>query len=316
MTKRSYAILGTGAIGGLYGARLHAAGFPVRFLLHRDYDHVREHGLRVDSIWGDLHLRDLDIYPDSAQMPPSDVTIVALKTTQNSQLAERLPPLVGDRGLVLVLQNGLGVEDELAQMIGDRVLGGLCFTCSNKIAPGHIHHLDEGKIALGDFRPDGQPSGITDRLDAIATDLETAGIPIDRQADLILARWKKLMWNIPFNGLSAILDAKTDALVADPAIRSLAIELMQEIRAAAAGVDRHIPADFIDTMLAVTDAMRPYLTSMKLDLDCDRPLEIEAIFGNPLRIAHSAGIAMPQTTTLYRQLKFLDARRFGSLAQT
>lgn len=309
MTKRSYAILGTGAIGGLYGARLHAAGFPVRFLLHRDYEQVRDHGLRVDSIWGDLHLRDLDIYRDAANMPPADVTIVALKTTQNAVLPNLLPPLVGDRGLVLVLQNGLGVEDEIARMIGDRVLGGLCFTCSNKIAPGHIHHLDEGKIALGEFRPDGQPSGITDRLDAIATDLETAGIPIDRQADLILARWKKLMWNIPFNGLSAILDAKTDALVADPAIRTLAIELMQEIRAAAAAADRHIPTDFIDTMLTTTDAMRPYLTSMKLDLDHDRPLEVEAIFGNPIRSAQASGVAMPQTLTLYRQLKFLADRR-------
>ncbi len=309
MTKRSYAILGTGAIGGLYGARLHAAGFPVRFLLNRDYEQVRDHGLRVDSIWGDLHLRDLDIYQDVAQMPPADVTIVALKTTQNSDLSTLLPPLVGDRGLALVLQNGLGVEDEIARMIGDRVLGGLCFTCSNKVAPGYIHHLDEGKIALGDFRPDGQPSGITDRLDAIATDLETAGIPIDRQADLILARWKKLMWNIPFNGLSAILNAKTDALVADPAIRTLAIELMQEIRAAAAAADRHIPADFIETMLTTTDAMRPYLTSMKLDLDHDRPLEVEAIFGNPIRAAQASGVAMPQTLTLYRQLKFLADRR-------
>jgi 2-dehydropantoate 2-reductase len=309
MTKRSYAILGTGAIGGLYGARLHAAGFPVRFLLHRDYEQVRDRGLRVDSIWGDLHLHDLDIYQNVAQMPPADVTIVALKTTQNSLLPTLLPPLVSDRGLVLVLQNGLGVEAEIARMIGDRVLGGLCFTCSNKIAPGHIHHLDEGKIALGDFRPDGQPSGITDRLEAIATDLETAGIPIDRQADLILARWKKLMWNIPFNGLSAILDAKTDALVADPAIRTLAIELMHEIRAAAAATDRHIPAEFIDTMLATTDAMRPYLTSMKLDLDHDRPLEVEAIFGNPIRTAQASGVAMPQTLTLYRQLKFLDDRR-------
>ncbi len=309
MTKRSYAILGTGAIGGLYGARLHAAGFPVRFLLHRDYEQVRDHGLRVDSIWGDLHLRDLDIYQDAAEMPPADVTIIALKTTQNAVLPQLLPPLVGDRGLVLVLQNGLGGEDEIARMIGDRVLGGLCFTCSNKIAPGHIHHLDEGKIALGEFRPDGQPSGITDRLNAIATDLETAGIPIDRQADLILARWKKLMWNIPFNGLSAILDAKTDALVADPAIRTLAIELMQEIRAAAAAADRHIPADFIDTMLTTTDAMRPYLTSMKLDLDHDRPLELEAIFGNPIRSAQASGVAMPQTLTLYRQLKFLADRR-------
>ncbi|TAF56908.1 MAG: putative 2-dehydropantoate 2-reductase [Oscillatoriales cyanobacterium] len=309
MTKRSYAILGTGAIGGLYGARLHAAGFPVRFLLHRDYQQVRDRGLRVDSIWGDLHLHDLEIYNDVADMPPADVTIVALKTTQNSALPKLLPPLVGDRGLVLVLQNGLGVEADIARMIGDRVLGGLCFTCSNKIAPGHIHHLDEGKIALGDFRLDGQPSGLTDRLEAIAGDLEQAGIPIERQADLILARWKKLMWNIPFNGLSAILDAKTDALVADPAIRTLAVELMQEIRAVAAADQRFIPADFINTMLTTTDAMRPYLTSMKLDLDHNRPLELDAIFGHPLRVAQAYGVAMPQTLTLYRQLKFLNDRR-------
>jgi 2-dehydropantoate 2-reductase len=326
-TPRTYAILGTGALGGFYGARLQQAGCEVHFLLHRDYEHVRERGLAIRSIDGDFELPKVHAYNDVNQMPPCDVVIVSLKTTQNHLLLQLLPPVLKEGGVVLVLQNGLGIEADVADIVGaDRVMGGLCFLCSNKTAPGQIHHLDYKQITLGDYAPNYAPCGVTDRMQQIASDFEQAGIPIERSADLFLARWKKLVWNIPFNGLSVVLDATTQQMMVDPHIRSLAEQLMQEvlmgataciaqataITQATAESDRQIPASFVQTMLDYTAKMKPYRTSMKIDYDEQRPLEVEAIFGNPLRMAQHAGADLPRIQMLYQQLKFLDERISGA----
>lgn len=306
---RRYAILGTGALGGFYGAKLQQAGLDVHFLLHRDYAHVKQAGLVVNSIDGDFALPQVQAYQTVQAMPPCDVVIVALKTTQNYLLPQLIPPVVAPHGVVLVLQNGLGVEEQVANLVGhDRVLGGLCFLCSNKIGPGHIHHLDYGKITLGEYGADHQAMGLSDRLQHIAADFEQAGIAIEPVEDLVLARWKKLMWNIPFNGLSVILNATTDEMMADPSTRALATTLMVEVATGAAAYDRFIPQSFIDTLLDYTATMKPYRTSMKIDYDEHRPLEVEAIYGNPLRAAATQGIFLPQIKTLYHQLQFLDTR--------
>ncbi|MEO1147491.1 MAG: putative 2-dehydropantoate 2-reductase, partial [Cyanobacteria bacterium J06638_22] len=296
----------TGALGGFYGARLQRAGAEVHYLLRSDYDHVKQHGLVVESPDGDFILPGVNAYTDAQKMPPCDVVIVALKTTQNHRLASVLPTLT-ETGVVLVLQNGLGVEAQAAEQVGsDRVLGGLCFLCSNKAGPGHIRHLDYKKIAMGEYRADQSAGGVTDRMEAIAQDFERADIPIERAADLVLARWKKLMWNIPFNGLSVILNATTDAMMGDDNARTLARTLMEEVRQGASSQGRLVPAEFTQTMLDHTAEMRPYRTSMKIDYDEKRPLEVEAMYGAPLRTAQAQGVALPHIETLYHQLKFLD----------
>lgn len=312
---RRYAILGTGALGGYYGACLQRVGLEVHFLLHRDYQHVREQGLVIESPDGDFNLPYVNAYNNAAQMPACDVVIVALKTTQNHRLPDLLPPVVKDDGVVLVLQNGLGIEQEVAQLVGSkRVMGGLCFLCSNKVGPGHIHHLDYKQITLGEYLPDYQPGGLTQRMRQIADDFERAGIPITLAEDLLLARWQKLVWNIPYNGLSVVLDATTNELMADQYTRSLVEQLMGEVLAGAAATGRRISDRFIQTMLDYTEKMTPYRTSMKIDYDERRPLEVEAILGNPLRVATAAGTDLPLISMLYRQLKFLDVqnRRFNA----
>jgi 2-dehydropantoate 2-reductase len=304
-----YAVIGTGALGGFYGARLQQAGAEVHFLLHRDYEYVKAHGLRVESPDGNFTLPHVNAYHCSQAMPLCDVAIVALKTTQNHLLPQLLPPVLKDTGVVLVLQNGLGVEADIASLVGcDRVIGGLCFICSNKLGPGHIRHLDYKAITLGEYAPDYVPVGVTPRLQAIAADFERAGIPIELADDLYLARWKKLVWNIPFNGLSVILRATTEAIMADEYAHQLVVQLMHEVIAGATACDRSIPASFIEVMLEHTAKMPPYRTSMKIDYDERRPLEVEAIFGNPLRTVAARGRSLPQITTLYQQLKFLDAQ--------
>ncbi|MBD2570082.1 putative 2-dehydropantoate 2-reductase [Anabaena lutea] len=305
----TYAILGTGALGGFYGAKLQKAGNEVHFLLKSDYLEVSQHGLVIESKDGDFTLPQVLAYSDVEKMPGCDVVIVALKTTQNHLLPHILPPVIKDDGVVLVLQNGLGIEEEIAQIVGNvRIIGGLCFLCSNKVAPGHIRHLDYGQITLGEYKSNYQAAGITEKMQQIAEDFQNAGISIELAEDLLLGRWKKLVWNIPYNGLSVILNARTDELMADVHTRQLVEQLMYEVALGAKSTGRVVPESFIQTMLSYTIKMKPYRTSMKIDFDEIRPLEVEAIFGNPLRKAETAGVNLPQIRCLYQQLKFLDTR--------
>jgi 2-dehydropantoate 2-reductase len=310
MSNRNYAIVGTGALGGFYGARLQKAGLEVNFLLRSDYERVKKHGLIVESPEGDFTLPQVRAYHDAHKMPKCDVVILALKTTQNHLLPKLLPPLLKDNGTVLVLQNGLNTEPEVAKIVGaERVVGGLCFLCSYKVSPGHICHLDYGTITLGEYAQDYKAIGITNRLHQIASDFKRAQIPIKMSEDLLLSRWKKLVWNIPYNGMSVILDARTDELMANPNTLVLVEQIMREVIAGAKSCDRIIPDDFIPHMLEYTEKMKPYRTSMKIDYDESRPLEVEAIFGNPMRVAQKAGIKLPQIEVIYRMLKFVDVQR-------
>ncbi len=310
MSNHTYAILGTGALGGFYGAKLQKAGLKVYFLLKSDYEHVSKHGLIVESTDGDFTLPQVRAYNDVQKMPRCDVVIIAFKTTQNHLLPKILLSVVKDDGVVLVLQNGLGIEEEIAQIVGsEKVIGGLCFLTANKVAPGHIRNLSYKNIILGEYTPDYQLAGITERMRQIGDDFESSGIPIELAEDLMLARWKKLVWNIPYNGLSVILNATTNELMADVYTRKLVEQLMNEVAAGAKSTARIIPDSFIQTMLSNTAKMIPYRTSMKIDYDENRPLEVEAIFGNPLRKAQQAGVNLPQISCLYQQLKFLDANR-------
>ena len=309
MEKQRYAIIGSGALGGLYGALLARSGFDVHFLLHSDYEHVREHGMRVESVLGDFALPQVHAHRTVDTMPPCDVTIVAIKTTRNELLADLLPSPTRGGGVVLVLQNGLDVEADSAAVVGaERVLGGCCFLCSNKVGPGHIRHLDYGRIVFGEY-PEG---AVTERAERIASEMVSAGIDAHTTDDLPMTRWRKLMWNIPFNGLSVVLDASTRELIDQVEASELAASVIREVHRAAGVCGVAIEDSVIEKTLEHTRKMVPYDSSMRLDFLHQRPMEVEAIFGNPLRAAMRHGGEMPRVEMLYRQLKFLDARNRAS----
>jgi 2-dehydropantoate 2-reductase len=248
-------------------------------------------------------------YGDVRDMPRCDVVAVALKTTQNHLLGTLVPPLLADGGAVLLMQNGLGAEEAVAGMVpGHPVLAGLCFLCSNKVGPGHIHHLDYGAVRFAEHAADGRAAGVTPTMRAIAQDFGAAGIDTELVDDLVLARWQKLVWNVPISGLSVVLAADTRELMTDPHTRALAEAIMHDVVAGAAALGRHIGEDFVQRMLAMTVAMAPYRASLKVDFDQRKPMELEAIYGNPVRAARAAGAAVPLVEALYRQLKFLDTR--------
>jgi len=308
LNTKSYAILGTGALGGLYGALLSRSGATVHFLARSDYAQIVQSGLRVDSPLGNFHLERVSCFASAAEMPPVDVAIVAWKATANAALAETLRQVCGPETIVLVLQNGWDVESTAAACVGaQRVLGGCCFLCCNKVGPGHIQHVDYGRIAFGEYAP--QLAGkITPRMEAIAADFHAAGIDMQPAEDLRNVRWRKLVWNIPYNGLSVVLNADTQQLMQDPQSELLVEELMREVCQAAEKCGSPIALAHVDKMLADTRAMVPYDSSMRLDYLAGRPMEVEAIFGNPLRAAQQAGYHPHKIEMLYRQLSFLNRR--------
>ncbi|OGV61983.1 MAG: 2-dehydropantoate 2-reductase [Lentisphaerae bacterium RIFOXYA12_FULL_48_11] len=309
MTELSYAIIGTGAVGGLYGGRLQRAGQEVHFLLHSDFNHVRRHGLRIDSVNGNFRLPKVKAYHRASDMPKCDVTVITLKATANTVLPGILPRVAKPGGTVIIIQNGLGAEKYIADIVPkSTVLGGLSFLCCSKIAPGHIRHIDYGLLTLALYTRSGRPGGVIPVMKDIAADFSNSGTPVKLIEDLLLARWKKLVWNIPFNGLSVLLNASTLELVRNPHTRTLCHALMEETIRGAAAFGREIPAAFVKKMMRDTDRMEPYDTSMKLDFNHGKQMEVEAIYGAPLRAARSRGLSLPRMEMLYQALCLLNCR--------
>lgn len=298
-----YAVIGTGAVGGYYGGRLANAGHDVHFLLHSDYDYIKQNGLQVDSCNGSFHLDSPNIYRSTADMPKADVVIVALKTTRNQLLKELLPPLLHSETLVLLIQNGIGPEPELQQWFPNLyIAAGLAFICSAKTEPGRVNHQCYGNINIGNYSCKN-----TEIIDCLMSDFIQSGI----NAALVEyheARWKKAVWNMPFNGMTVVMNAQTDKLLAQPDTLSLIRRQMLEVIGAAQALGvKNIDATFADKMIENTIKMVPYSPSMKLDYEYHRPMEIDFLYTNAIKAAHSVGYAMPCLEMLEAQLRFIDS---------
>lgn len=303
-----YAVIGTGAVGGYYGGRLANAGHDVHFLLHSDYDYIKQNGLQVDSCNGSFHIDSPNIYRSTADMPKADVVIVALKTTRNQLLKELLPPLLHSETLVLLIQNGIGPEPELQQWFPDLyIAAGLAFICSAKTEPGRVNHQCYGNINIGNYSCKN-----TEIIECLMSDFIQSGI----NAALVEyheARWKKAVWNMPFNGMTVVMNAQTDKLLAQPDTLSLIRRQMLEVIGAAQALGvKNIDATFADKMIENTIKMVPYSPSMKLDYEYHRPMEIDFLYTNAIKAAHSVGYAMPCLEMLEAQLRFIDSRNCSS----
>lgn len=304
---RSYTIVGAGAVGLLYGTRLAAAGHPVRWVVRSGAEEIARDGIEVHTGGEVLRVTEPDVRVDPADAPASDVVIIALKTTANDHLDRLVAPAVEAGSTVAVFQNGLGVEQQAWAAVpqAGAVLGALCFVCVHRLGPGRADHLDYGAVTVGELGAT-QPS--TEARDLVA-DLTAAGVEASSVDDLGRARWEKLVWNVPFNGLSVLLDASTDELLADRTTRVLVGDLMDEVITAARACGHGVERTFRDQMLEVTERMRPYAPSMKLDHDAGRALELDAIYDTPLELARQAAVDMGRTDMLARALHFLDRRR-------
>lgn len=296
-----YAIIGSGAIGSYYGGKLCRAGQDVHFLFHSDYEYVCKHGLQVNSCNGSFHLDNIQAYNDVNNMPKCDVIIVALKTTRNGLLKEMLPPLLHNKSIVLLIQNGIGVEDDVQAMFPNAQLAaGLAFICSAKTKPGVVDHQCYGSINIGNFS-----CKDINQFNQMLADFQDAGVEA-QEVEYNEARWKKAVWNMPFNGMTVALNTQTNLLLKNPSTMQLIREQMLEVIHAANYMGINIPESFADKMIENTLNMVPYSPSMKLDYEFNRPMEIEYLYTRPIEIARKAGFRMPKLEMLEAELRFLE----------
>lgn len=318
------AVVGPGAVGSYYGAKLCRSGEEVHLLLRSDYDAVRRNGVSIHSPEGDFNVR-----PKCARTPeeigPSDLVLIALKTTANDQFPKLLPPLVGPHTALLTLQNGLGNEEALARLFPiEQIMGGLCFVCLNRTAPGVIQHMAHGVVVLGEFQRWPEP-----RTHDIASLFRNAGVNCKVADNLIRAHWEKLIWNVPFNGLGVAgtaghdalsnPDSKianrqslgsvltTDKLLADPRWENIVRELMREVITGAGALGYELPLEFADKQVERTRTMGAYKASTLIDFEQGRALELESLFLEPMRQANQAGAKLPQLAALCRVLQQIAA---------
>lgn len=306
----TYSVIGMGAIGGYYGGRLAHAGLDVHFLSHSDYAYVVEHGLQVDSCEGSFHLPHIHAYHSSEDMPQSDVVVVGLKSVNNHLLPELLAPIIKEDTVVVLIQNGIGLEADLqAQFPQLHIVAGLAFICSSKAQPGHVVHECYGSINLGNY------SCPQERFAEILADFRKAGIQA-AEVPYAEARWKKAVWNMPFNGMTVALNTSTDRLLKNPATRQLIYDQMMEVVGAANALGIHaLTKEFADKMMQMTDEMVPYSPSMKLDFDFHRPMEVYYLYTRPIMEARKVGFDMPKLAMLEAELKFIDTLRSGAVLQ-
>ncbi len=320
------AVVGAGALGSYYGARLLQHGADVHFLLRSDHDVVKKLGVRILSPEGDFHVR-----PKCARSPAEigacDLVLIGLKSTANDRFPELLPPLVGPQTAVLSLQNGLGNLERLEGLFDtSHLLGGLCFVCINRPKPGVIDHQAYGRIVMGEYNRWPEP-----RTHDICSLFRESGVPCDVADNLRRAQWEKLVWNIPFNGLGVagivgheavfhgdetarpIRDhcLPTDELLASSKWTTLLESLMREVIAAANALNLDVADQMAEKMIRNTRSMGAYRASTLIDFERGLPLELESLFLEPLRQARNAGVNTPRLSTLCRVLSSLEAARAG-----
>jgi 2-dehydropantoate 2-reductase len=222
----------------------------------------------------------------------------------------------------MTLQNGLGNEDALAALFHpDHVMGGLCFVCLNRVAPGEILHTAHGTVVMGEYQRSPGP-----RLERVRVVFQNAGIPCRVTDNLDRAHWEKLVWNVPFNGLGvagtagweAVIRGElrhpfvpgptlpTDRLLCDPRWEQLVRELMFEIIATARALGYPLDDSLVDQNVARTRVMGAYKASTLIDFERRVPLEVNALFREPLRHARKTGVAAPRLKALCELLDQLE----------
>jgi len=195
---QSYAIIGTGAIGGYCAVKLYQTGLDVHCLFNTDYLFVKKHGLTLITTENQKITVPIKTYNNIDEMPGCDVILVILKTTSNIILKNILPKLVHKNTVIVVVQNGIGIEQELAEYISpEKIIGGSCTLKITKISSGIIQHFGFDTVDFAQYYPDDHQSGITEPVRQLAEDFQKAGINSKPFPHLPSIRWRKLAANIP-----------------------------------------------------------------------------------------------------------------------
>ena len=299
-TIKTVLVIGSGGVGSFYGGRLSKAGLEVSFLCRSDFHQVKSKGITIKSYQGDFLVTPAQVVArtEDYQGKP-DLVLIATKVLAETNLVELLRPLIAPGVKLLLIQNGIEVERELANAYPNTpLLSAIAFIGVNKTGPGQIHHQLHGRLEIGAY-----PHGWDLELDQVMAAFEPTGLSVKRSTNIEKSRWKKLIWNAAFNPVSVLGLANTQQILTSPQSRLLLKGIMSEILAIANSRGLGLSEELIEQNIRVTEEFPPYKTSMLLDFEAHRPLEIESILGNPIRLAKESGVLVPHLETLQALLK-------------
>ncbi len=299
-------VIGAGAIGAFYGGMLSRAGADVSVVCRSDAEVVRARGFDIRSPMGDFVFRPSRVLRATGEYgAAADYLVLAVKTVQGLDRVSLIRDAVGPRTVIVLIGNGIGIEQEIANAFPDNELVSvLAFIAVSRTGEAAIRHHALGSLAMGNF-----PKGLSPRTEHLADLFRQAGLKCETQADIAGSRWLKNLWNIAFNPISVLgggLD--TRAILTPPEGTAFVRQVMQEAAAVAAANGYPIGANVIEEAIDSTRAMTPYKTSMALDHAHGRPMEVEPIVGNVVRSAHRLGVAVPALEALYALLRMVQSQ--------
>ena len=313
--KYSWALIGPGAVGLNYGARLAADGHDLHVLARSDAPALKAQGIvltevnpRTGEFYKEIGVRPTSVATNASEIGGVDFVLISAKSTVNEELIEQLRSVVIPRETtIFTLQNGMGNAQHYAKHFPENpVLAGLCFVCVNRVAPGVVENYHPGRVEIGSLGDRWPEQG-----ERATSAFEDAGVKTNFSPVLDSALWRKLCWNVPFNGLSIAGGGITcDTILADLEHKVRARKLMEEVRAAAAVFGHEIADSFLQGQFDVTEKMGAYQPSSLIDFVENRAVEVEAIWGEPLRRGQAAGVEMPELRELYAEIKRAVEARF------
>ncbi len=299
-------IIGTGAVGSYYGARLAQAGAEVSALCRSDHDAVKKTGIQIRSVNGDYHFTPKEVINDiSLYREEPDYIIVATKVLPEIDVPGLIQKKIFRNTSIVLLQNGLDIEQPVAAAFPDNeLISALAFICVSRRAPGIVDHQDYGRIAIGKY-----PNGSSEKIELLARLFSKSGVPCEINSDIVAARWIKLLWNAPFNPISVLGGGiNTRDIIESEAALLLVRNVMHEVVILSEKAGHRIPESLIEKNIEDTLTMTPYKTSMLLDYENKRPMEVEAILGNAVRSAERYAVSVPAIQALYALLKMIDKK--------
>lgn len=299
------AILGSGAVGGYFGAKLAQSGQDVTFIARGAHlEAIRTRGLEIRSPrLGDFTVRAAAA-DDTRRVGAVDLVIYAVKAYHNAGALPLLTPLVGPETVVLTLQNGVDSVDFTAAIVGEgHVLGGTTYVATALEAPGLIVQTGVHRsIIFGEVF--GDRTRISRRVQAIADILAPADIQVTPVADGRVPIWDKFVYLAPFSGFTGAARLPIGPIWAEPPVREMFYAAAREVAAVAEAEGVRISPDRFETLQQYMDGIPPTTrSSLLIDLEAGKPIEVEALQGAAIRRAARHAVPVPILSTLYAVLK-------------
>jgi 2-dehydropantoate 2-reductase len=304
MRRIKILVVGCGAVGAYYGGRLSAGGAEVSAVARTGFETIKKQGFRIKSVSGDFLFKPAQVIKNAADYEGKpDFVLVCAKVLPEINIESLIKPVLSAKTSILLIQNGLGLEAKLKNAFPhNHIIGGVAFICVFRAAPGIVHHTDYGRLRIGSWPKDDDRS----KALLIRDIFIKGGVNCEISDDIVRTRWEKLIWNIPFNPLSAITGADTAVILGRDSSLKLVRNIMLEVKSIAEKEGYKIAPGLIDKYLADTLQMRPYKTSMLMDMENGRPIERDALLGAVLETAKAHNIRAPYTEILNEILAMIQ----------